>query len=79
MITVNDMIRLGTDKLLEFLELDTREDLAELMIQNDLITLEQLVIALNDITTLCMRCNNEYARLEDPVCHECKDILMYSE
>ena len=58
MITVTDMIRLGTDKLLELFGLDNKQELACLMVDNNIHTLEELAEEVNLMAILCMRCGS---------------------
>lgn len=74
-IQVGDMIRIGLDKLLLYLDM-TKEDLHSFMVNTQMPTLELLAEYLSEDSDICDYCGNNYVHVsEEPICEECIEIL----
>lgn len=77
MIYADDMIRIGTDKLLEFMDFGNREELAEFMVEMGALTLEHLAELLSQSISICSLCRGDYVDLEEEgtVCKDCIEVI----
>jgi hypothetical protein len=70
-LTADILIRLGTNKLLTFLEM-SRNELLTMMVTEGCVTLELLAEMLSETTVLCECCGDDYAFIDDGICMHCQ-------
>lgn len=75
-ITVDEMFRLGTVKLLDYLGLWEEEELATWMIENNVYTLDLVAQLLREDSEICEHCGENYGHMEEGgMCTDCLDYI----
>ena len=77
MLSESDIVRLGIDKLLEYLCM-TKQGLIEFMVSKRIVTIHQLALYLSEDTSICSICSNAYVFiLDNGFCDVCRDNFLY--
>lgn len=78
MLTGDDLVRIGVEAVMEFLEATSREDLALMMVENGCYNHEMFAIVLDDKgARICEKCNNNLVWVDDGcVCESCFNYQM---
>lgn len=81
MIRKSDMIHIGLDKLIWFLELEDERHLQALMVLVGCVNLEDFAEFLSQYATVCEVCHSDYVYLayEDLLCADCLDSILEKE
>lgn len=77
MITIQDLERVGLEKILEFMELDDKEDLRIFMVENRVHTLALLGEYLSQYAVVCQYCHRDLVPIvyDTLICGDCYDII----
>lgn len=77
MITPQDLERTGLEKILEFMDLEDKEDLRLFMVENRIPTLKLLAEYLSTFAVACQYCHQDLVPVvyETLICGDCYDII----
>lgn len=77
MITTQDLERIGLEKILEFMDLEDKEDLRIFMVENRIPTLILLAEYLSTFAVVCQYCHQDLVPIiyETLICGDCYDII----
>lgn len=77
MITTQDLERIGLEKILEFMDLEGKEDLRIFMVENRMPTLTLLAEYLSIFAVVCQYCHQDLVPIiyETLICGDCYDII----
>ena len=77
MITTQDLERIGLEKILEFMDLEDKEDLRIFMVENRMPTPTLLAEYLSTFAVVCQYCHQDLVPIiyETLICGDCYDII----